>query len=192
MLVAIIIAAEVAFWLFIAAGLVARYPLGMRRTGGVMLALSPAVDLVVLTAAVLDLRDGGTAAVPHALAAVYIGVSVGFGHQMIRWADAKFAHRFAGGPAPARKPTGGRARARYEAVQFGRHLLAWTVGVALLGGAVLLVGDLDQTEALVSMAEVWTVVLVIDGLITLGDWQRFARPAAQGCSAARPDKSLTG
>ncbi|WP_424326067.1 hypothetical protein [Gordonia sp. (in: high G+C Gram-positive bacteria)] len=34
------------------------------------------------------------------LARLYLGVTVVFGPRLIRWADARFAHRFAGGPAP--------------------------------------------------------------------------------------------
>ena len=72
-------------------------------------------DLVLLTVSILDLRQGGDASIVHAIAAIYIGVSVGFGHAMIRWADVRFAHRFADGPAPAKPPKHGTAAARREA-----------------------------------------------------------------------------
>src|SRR5918999_5442410 len=118
MLVALIVATEIAFWVVLAAGLVARYLLGRRRLGAILLAGVPLVDLVLLTATVIDLRGGATAEVGHGLAAAYIGFSVAFGHSVIRWADARFAHRFAGGPPPQRPPRHGRARARYEWREF--------------------------------------------------------------------------
>jgi hypothetical protein len=37
---------------------------------------------------------------PLASAPAYLGFSVVFGPSVIRWADARFAHRFAGGPPP--------------------------------------------------------------------------------------------
>ena len=48
-----------------------------------------------------------------------------------------------------------------------RHVVAWAVGCALIGLAVVLVGDPSRTEALAGVAGVWTIVLVIDGVISL-------------------------
>ena len=67
---------------------------------------------------------------------------------MIRWADQRFAHRFAGGPPPWRPPKGGRARARYEWREFGKAALAWAISVGLLLAAIAIVGDAERTEAL--------------------------------------------
>lgn len=181
MVVAVILAMEVTFWVLIAAGLVARYLLGWRRTGAVLLALSPAVDLVILTASAYDLRHGATAGIPHVLSAVYLGVSVAWGHRMIQWADVRFAHRFADGPAPEPKPEGA-ARARFELAQLRRHLTAWAVGVTLLGAGVLLVGDLDRTQTMLQAAGLWTIILLVDAVVTLGDvvtYRGEARDVAQ-------------
>lgn len=167
MLVALIIACEIGFWVLLGAGLVARYPLRRPRLGGALLVMAPLVDLVLLTASVIDLRTGGHAGTPHVLAAVYIGVSVGFGHRMIRWADSRFAHRYANGPAPAPKPSGGRARTAYELSALRAHLTAYVVGLALMGGAYLLVGDPDRTQTLVSAAGLWTIIVVVDTVWTL-------------------------
>ncbi len=100
MLAAVIVVNEIGFWVLVGSGLVARYLLRRPRLGAGLLVAAPLVDLVLLTVSVLDLRQGGDASIVHALAAIYIGVSVGFGNAMIRWADVRFAHRFAGGPAP--------------------------------------------------------------------------------------------
>lgn len=166
MLVALIVVCEVLFWAVLVSGLASRYLLRRQRLGGVLLACAPLVDVVLLVATALDLRGGGTATVAHSLAAVYIGVSVGFGHRMVQWADVRFAHRYAGGPAPEPKPRHGAAHAAYERVGWFRHLLAWAVGVGLMGLAVLVVGDADRTTALVDTMRLWSAILVVDGVIS--------------------------
>lgn len=132
-----------------------------------LLVCAPLVDLVLLAAAVLDIRRGGEATVLDALAGVYLGVSVGFGKSMIRWADQRFAHRFAGGPPPPPKPRYGKAHAARERAGWVRHVLAWAVGCALLLLVVVVIGDLGRTGALMHTAQLWTLVLVIDGIISL-------------------------
>jgi hypothetical protein len=166
MLLGVIVACEIGFWAFLLAGLVARYLLRWPRTSLTLLACAPLVDLVLLVVATLDLRNGGQATTAHGLAAVYIGVSVGFGGRMIDCADERFAHRFAAGPKPAPKPRYGVAHAARERSAWYRHLLAWAVGCALLGLAILLIGDPDRTAALRHVATLWTVVLVIDFAIS--------------------------
>ncbi len=79
MIVAVVVAVEIAFWVLLAAGLTARYVLRLPRAGVALLIAVPFVDLVLLAATVIDLRGGATAGVAHGLAAVYIGVSVAFG-----------------------------------------------------------------------------------------------------------------
>jgi hypothetical protein len=166
MVLAVIVATEIAFWLLLLAGLVARYGLGRPRVGLVLLAATPLVDLALLAATTVDLRRGGEAALPHALAAVYIGVSVAWGRRLVAWADARFAHRFAGGPAPWRPPRAGRRHAAHQRREWLRHLAAWATGTSLLGLGVLLVGDPDRTVALLNVAALWTLVLAIDFAIS--------------------------
>ncbi len=167
MLIGLILACEVLFWVVLFSGLAARYLLRRERLSRVLLVCAPLVDLILLTATALDLRAGGTATAAHSLAAIYIGVSVGFGHRMVAWADERFAHRYADGPAPTRKPRHGRAHAAYERRAWLRHLTAWAVGCGLLGLAIVVVGDADRTAALWGTARLWTLVLVVDGIIGL-------------------------
>ena len=162
MIYVVIVACEVGFWVVLLACLAARYLLRFPQLGGVLLVCVPLVDLVLFAASVLDLSRGGEASVAHGLAAVYLGVSVVWGHSMVRWADARFAHRFAGGPPPERSPRFGSEHARYERRRWARHLLAWAVGCALLLGGIVFVGDPDRSGALREMAEGWTVVLAVD------------------------------
>jgi hypothetical protein len=161
MLLAIIVAAEIGFWVLLAAGLATRYLLGRRRLGAILLASVPVVDLVLLVATVIDLRGGATADFTHGLAAAYIGFSVAFGHSLIRWADQRFAHRFAGGPPPWRPPRGGRERARYEWREWRKALLAFAISSALLLAAIVLVGDAGRTEELQAWIARLGLVLVI-------------------------------
>src|SRR5690606_36591860 len=114
-LLVFIVACEVGFWVLLAAGLVARYPLRRPLVGAVMLASTPVVDLALFVATIVDLRRGGSPGFVHGLDAAYIWFSISFGHSTIRWVDQRFAHRFAGGPPPAKPPaTGTRVRLRYE------------------------------------------------------------------------------
>jgi hypothetical protein len=166
MLAALIAFCEVAFWAFLALGLTARYVLRRPRLGAILLVAAPSVDLVLLVASIVDLRGGGDASIVHALAAIYLGVSVGFGHAMIRWADVRFAHRFAGGPPPVKPSKYGTAAARRQIRDWLRHLVAWSVGSGLMLGGVLLVGDPDRTKVLLYYPAVWGVVLVVDAVIT--------------------------
>ncbi|MGW3796726.1 hypothetical protein FA951_02380 [Dermacoccus nishinomiyaensis] len=105
MIVAIIAACEILFWVFVIAGLAARYLLERRRLGAALLVMAPVTDLVLLAATAISLHRGDAAHLGHVVAAVYIGFSVAYGHRMIDWCDTRFAHRFAAGPAPV-KATG--------------------------------------------------------------------------------------
>lgn len=176
MLVTLIVACEIAFWVVLAAGLATRYLLDRRRAGAILLAGVPLVDLVLLTATVIDLGRGATAEFAHGLAAAYLGFSVAFGPSMVRWADQRFAHRFAGGPAPQRPPRAGRARARYEWREFGKALTAWAISCGLLAAAIAIVGDADRTAALQGWILRLTIVVAIWSLwpITYSVWP--ARP----------------
>jgi hypothetical protein len=178
----LIIATEIAFWLLLLAGLTARYVLRRPGLGLALLVATPFVDLALLVVTTLDLRGGGEAALPHALAAIYIGVSVAWGHRIIRWADIRFAHRYASGPAPERAPRSGPAHAARERREWVRHLTAWAIGTSLLGLGVLVVGDLERTQALASVAALWTIVLAIDFAISFSYtlWPR-GEPSHAGC-----------
>jgi hypothetical protein len=57
-IVAVIVACEIGFWVVLAAGLVSRYVLRRRRLSTALLAAVPLVDLVLLVVSVLDLRGG--------------------------------------------------------------------------------------------------------------------------------------
>jgi len=163
---ALIIGCEVAFWVVLALGLAARYLLRARKLSTALLVCVPLVDVLLLAASVLDLRRGAEAEVTHGLAAIYIGASVAFGGQLVGWADEHFAHRFAGGPSPARPPAAGREHAAHERRQWLRHLLAYVLAVAVMGVFTLLVGDYTRTAPMWGPLRIWGVVVAIDFVIS--------------------------
>jgi hypothetical protein len=177
-LVTVIVACEIAFWIVLVSGLVARYVLRRRRLGAILLACVPLVDLVLLGASVLDLSRGARAEAAHGLAAAYLGFSVAFGASLVRWADERFAHRFANGPAPWRPPRYGRERTRYEWQEFGKALVAWAISCGLLLAAIAFVGDADRTEALQAWIARLTVVVAIWSLWPITHTLWPARPKA--------------
>ena len=98
----------------------------------------------------------------------------------VRWADARFAHRFAGAPAPQKPPrTGPRTRPASDANGFDTCSHG-PREPSLLGLGILVVGDLDRTQALASMAALWTLILAIDFVISLSYtlWPRVPKPSS--------------
>ncbi|MGW2743213.1 hypothetical protein [Streptomyces sp. NPDC001450] len=148
MIVGLIVACEVAFWVLLAAGLAFRYLWRMPRTGLALLLCEPLLEVVLFVVTAVDLKNGAEPDWRHGLAAVYIGFTVGLGHSTIRWADARVAHRFAGGPPPVQPPKYGTARAVHEWKVAGRWILAAIVALALLQGAVWYVGGDGDTGSL--------------------------------------------
>ncbi|TLS40212.1 hypothetical protein FE633_42800 [Streptomyces montanus] len=148
MIVTLIIACEVAFWVLLAAGLAARYLFKMPRTGLALLLCEPLLELVLFAVSAIDLKNGADPDWKHGLAAAYIGFTVGLGHSTIKWADARVAHRFAGGPPPVRPPKYGAARAVHEWRVAGRWITAAVVALALLQAAIWYVGSAGDTGSL--------------------------------------------
>ncbi|WP_067501276.1 hypothetical protein [Actinoplanes sp. TFC3] len=161
MIVAVIIACEVGFWAILAAGLFARYILRRKRLGAVLLVCVPVTDLVLIAASIADLLSGAQLAAVHGLAAVYLGFSVAFGPDLVRWADVRFAHRFAGGPPPPRPPRYGRAKVSYEWRAWLRCLVAWAitcVGTAVLG---LVSGESLDSPAVFGYTVQATIIMIV-------------------------------
>ncbi|MFI6324618.1 hypothetical protein ACIBG8_44325 [Nonomuraea sp. NPDC050556] len=148
MIVAVIIGCEIGFWVLLGLGLACRYLWNQRKLSTALLLAVPLLDLILLAAAVIDMRGGAVADVRHGLAAAYLAYSIVFGHRTIRWADAKFHHRFANGPEPWKPPPGGMARARYEWGMWLRIVLAYGIAFAIVAILAWFVGDPTRTEGL--------------------------------------------
>ncbi|WP_084962798.1 hypothetical protein [Thermoactinospora rubra] len=164
MVFAVIVACEIGFWILLALGLAGRYLWHWGRLSTALLVSTALLDLVLLTAAVLDMRSGAPFDLRHGLAAAYLAYSIVFGHRTIKWADARFRHRFAGGPAPARPPKGGMARARYEWAFWLRIVLAYAIACGVLFGMEWLVSDVADTrgirEFMYGLARVPAIALI--------------------------------
>ncbi|MCI0158810.1 hypothetical protein KNO15_19085 [Leifsonia shinshuensis] len=162
MVLVAIVVCEVAFWVALLGGLAVRYLAGRPRLGMALVFLAPVIDLLLLGFVAIDLLGGGTASWHHGLAALYIGISVAYGHRMIAWADAKFATRFRGAQ-PRPKPVG----AAYTIACWkdaARTLLAVAIAGAIVGGLVLIVGAPERTEELLGLFPLLGIVLGIDVL----------------------------
>ncbi|GAA3443364.1 hypothetical protein [Planomonospora venezuelensis] len=164
MVLGIIVACEIGFWVLLGLGLAARYLWRKKRLSTVLLIAVPLLDVVLLAAAVIDMRGGAEAGWHHGLAAAYLAYSVVFGHRTMKWADARFAHRFAGGPEPWKPPAGGMARARYEWVMWLRIVVACGITYGLLHGLVWLVDDPSRTEALTGFTGVLDKIVMISAI----------------------------
>ncbi|MCA2230261.1 hypothetical protein [Nonomuraea aurantiaca] len=187
-MVGLIVGCEVAFWVLLGLGLSARYLVGAPRLGAVLLACVPVIDVMLLVLSTADLYRGATPDLGHALAGVYLGVTVAFGPTMVRWADERVVRATRGRRAGAARageqdgrrreaviveeelepsPRGsraGRSHAARERVMWLRHLLAYAIAAATLGVFTLIVGDLDQTVVLWGPMLPWSVALGIDFL----------------------------
>lgn len=180
MLYVVILACEFAFWAVLFTGLFVRYGLRKPRLSTVILLLTPVVDLVLLAVASWDLLHGGTATLAHALAAIYLGYSVSYGKRHIGKLDQRFRIRYArrrGEPAPEfSDPEAGFSRTKRQRRAWLRLLRMYLVLAALLGGAILLVGDPARTQALHTPLYVWTLIVVIDGLISFSGKDEPSEP----------------
>ena len=178
---------EIGFWLLVVAGLLARYPLRARRAGGVLLAAVPLVDLVLLVATAAHLRTGVEATWAHGLAAVYLGFTLAHGRRLVAWADVRFAHRFAGGPAPA--ALHGRAYARRCWADVLRTAAAAAVAAGLLLAGQRWIDDPARTAALDGFLPLLGVVCAVElcWALTYTVWPRSA-PRTQPRPESRAER----
>jgi hypothetical protein len=181
-LLAVIVGCEIAFWVVLVLGLAVRY-LGRRpRLGAAILVGVPLVDLVLLVVTVLHLRMGGTPDATTGLAAAYIGVSVAFGPSIIARMDARFAHRYGGGPPVQKPPRYGAERAQYEWSELRKAALTFVIASLLLLGGVALVGGFDRGQPLLSWIYKLALVLLIWLAVAVSYrlWPAEPKETAQG------------
>jgi hypothetical protein len=171
-----IVVCEVAFWVAILGGLTARYVLHRPGFSTALLVAAPLLDVVLLVLVTVDLLGGASASWHHGLAAIYIGTSVSYGHRMIAWADTRFDHRFADGPAPERLT--GRSytvRCWGDVVRTG---VAALIAGGILGALIAVVDDPERTSDLRATFTVLGVVVGVEILwaVSYTVWPR--KPAA--------------
>lgn len=164
-----IVASEIGFWVVIVLGFVMRYVFKKDKLGFFFLALTPVIDLILLITTSVDLYRGATATEAHAIAAVYIGVSIAFGKSMIEWGDVRFQYYVTKqGPKPIQRF--GFDYAKHYFKSWGQHVLAYLIGVGILVGLIYLLNDPSRTEALEGFVKIWTLVLGIDFLIAISNF----------------------
>ncbi|MFI8193144.1 hypothetical protein ACIF8T_30960 [Streptomyces sp. NPDC085946] len=185
MIVALIAACEIGFWVLLVAGLAFRYLLRMPRTGLALLLCEPLLEVVLLVVTALDLKHGAEPDWAHGLAALYIGYTVGHGHRTVRWLDGHAAHRLGGGPPPPRPPRHGTARARHEGRVWLGTLTAAAVATALLQIAVWYVDDPGRTGSLTDWMHLAWRAAGIHGLIALSYAVWPKKAPADGAGALR-------
>jgi hypothetical protein len=139
-LLVLIGACEIGFWVLLGAGLAARYLLRLRGLSTVLLLAVPVLDVVLVSASLLDVAGGSSPGATHGLAAVYLGFTVAFGHATIRWIDVRFAHRFAAGPPPVKPPRYGAAKVAREWREWVKIATAWCVAAAVMVVTSLVAG----------------------------------------------------
>lgn len=191
MIVTLIVICEIGFWVLLAAGLACRYPLRMPRTGLVLLLCEPLLEVVLLVATALDLKNGAEPNWTHGLAALYIGYTVGHGHRTVKWLDGHAAHRLGGAPRPPGPPRYGMARARHETRVWLGTLTAAVVATVLLQLAIQYVGDASRVSSLEDWRFTAWRVAGIHGLVALAYWiwPKRAPAGARGAGAAGRERA---
>lgn len=178
-IVALILGCEVGLWVLLGLGLVARYPLRMRTLSTLLFAAIPLLDVVLVVAVALDLLGGAEPRPVHGLAAVYLGFSVAFGPSTVRWADVRFAHRFAGGPPPVKPAKGTPERVAALWREWGRVVVAATIASTVLGVLVLFVATPEQSGQLSWwIGRLWAVVGI--WLVAGPLWESGSQTATAG------------
>ncbi|NQX48438.1 hypothetical protein HQN87_24215 [Paenibacillus tritici] len=171
-----IVTCEVLFWVVILAGFTARYIFKRPTLGLIFLALTPVLDIILLVISGVDLAHGASATTAHALAAVYISISIVFGKSMIAWADERFRYYITKqGTKPVKRY--GMDHAKHYLQGFVKHLLSFALAAGILYGLIVWIDDASRTEALSGILSVWSVVVGIDLIITVTYfiWPRQAK-----------------
>jgi hypothetical protein len=156
---AVIIGCEVGLWVLLGAGMVLRYLVRLRRTSTAVLVGIPLLDMVLVIATAIDLHSGAEVSLVHVLAGFYLGSSLAFGPAIVRWADVRFAHRFAGGPPPRKVPKHGPERVAHLMREWYRVLATVAVASAVLVVLILFFAlPEDQASLWWWIGRAWAVV----------------------------------
>ncbi|WP_329148012.1 hypothetical protein OG501_11605 [Streptomyces niveus] len=190
MIVTLIIICEVGFWVLLGLGLALRYFAGMPRASVAVLLCEPLLEILLLVVTAIDLKNGAEPDWKHGLAAVYIGFSVALGPELIKWADGRFAHRFAGGPPPVRPPKYGKARMVHEWKTAARWIVASAIAMGLLQAAIWYVGSDGEIGSLQMWQQKMLFVIGVNVVWALS-YTLFPKKAPGGTADAERAKSLS-
>ena len=162
----LIVICEISFWIVIALGLIIRYIFRLKKLGFLFLALTPVIDLLLLIITTIDLLNGAKAELPHAIAAVYISVSLVFGKSVIRWFDDRFRYYIIRKGDKPIKLTGYNY-SKYYVKTWLKHLLSYCIGMSLLFLIKIIINNNEQTGALDGVIHTWSIVIIIDLIICI-------------------------
>jgi hypothetical protein len=190
------IACEVGLWVLLGAGLVLRYVLGFSLLSTITLVGIPLLDLVRVLAVAVDLHRGTPVGTVHIVAAFLLAFSVAFGPAIIRWTDVRFAHRFAGGPAPRKVPKHGPERMARLMREWYRVLAAVAIASAVLVVLILFfAAPEDQADLWWWIGRAWAVVglwYVFGPMWESGKSSLATQPDAQAVGGVADDPELLG
>lgn len=162
----IIVACEIGFWIFIIAGLITRYIINQKKTGLILLAMTPIVDLVLILFTSYDIYREAEITMAHSIAPIYLATSIVYGKTMIQWADERFLYYVKrDGPKPKRRI--GIEFAKHSLKGSLQHILAYIIGGALLLFMIFYIGDSSKTEILWGTLKTWGIIVLIDDAISI-------------------------
>lgn len=193
---AVIVGCEVGLWVLLGLGMSLRYLARLRRISTLVLAGIPVLDVVLVIATAIDLHRGADVGLVHVLAGFYLGSSLAFGPAIVRWADVRFAHRFAGGPAPRPVPEQGPERVAHLMREWYRVLGTVTIASAVLVVLILFfAAPGDQASLWWWIGRAWAVValwFLLGPLWEMGKSRSAPKPQAQPVGGLTDDTELPG
>lgn len=160
MLLALVVASEVSFGVFLLAGLLVRYVLKRPRTGAVLLMLSPVGYGVVLVFGAFDLAGGGTAELAHVMGAILVSIAVVSGKHHLHELDGWIQRKINREPKPQLTSAQHAAKQRQG---WYRRFPECLLALALMAGGYALTGfNAEHGAALVNGMRFWAIILAID------------------------------
>ena len=156
---AALLIAEVAFWGCLFLGLLVRYTFKKPQLGLWLLAMTPAIDFLLLIYAAYDLHKSGQADFFHGFSAFYVVFSVVFGRDLIAMMDRWFA---------------GVKNNPRQTASLGRCVLASAITAIVLAGLIAITGKAGSFWLLY-----WLIAVVFAPLMWWGvdRWNARARRA---------------
>lgn len=157
MLIAILVC-EIGFWVFLALGLLARYPLNMPKLGMALFYATPLIDLLLLAFVMIHLRSGAEVHFMHGIAALYIGLSVAFGHLTIASMDRLYQRKVLKRDVEISTAKSPLAK---EMNYFLRATVAMGIAAAVIALVVQLTGAIELEQwygRLVSVLVIWFIL----------------------------------
>lgn len=161
----LLIALEVLFWVLLLSGLLARYLLHQKKLSAFLLALAPLTDVALLGFTAVDIQQGETATYAHALAAIFIALSLTSGRSILCALDHQIQRLVNGQPLHAPKKYG-QLRAQMERRHWFHHAGAFLLGSAMMLGMHAWGGATVRTQVFPQMIQIWSLFLTIDFFVS--------------------------